>query len=814
MQKYFLAKITIDICRYNLIKSNFGGINLNFISGKKSQKNRFISKLALVLAITIVLQSFMMLCVANATEMSDLTAVIESSNKITLNWSDSTIDEKSYIIDRKIDSSAFTVLARLAADTTSFSDSALSIGHTYTYRIRVMDSTGTTPYIYTEELSVNTGDVVAPDSLTITSSDSNQIDLKWSYSGSKSYNTIIERRNSEDTQWYEIANVGSEQKTYSDTSVDSDSNYYYRVRGCYSNNIKTAPYPNNNIGILGNSLLEKPTDLTGLALSDHRIQLTWEDNAAASSFIIERKSPDEGTFKVIAVVAKNINTYIDEDDSSSPVNSNTLYSYRVKAITGSSKSEYSDTVSIISTYLSTPTGLAATCIDGQSIKITWKDVSTKETGFEIWRKVGASGSWELYTTMGRNAISFVDTSISAKNSYSYRVRAKINDNTVYSDYSNEVTIYSSAANTPVKLSYKVVGQTEVELSWKGTSTAITGFKVERKIGYFGEWSQISSLEANTTKYNDKSINKTNVYYYRVLSSDTLNSTNYSNIVVVSLVAPTAPTKLQAVAVSSSEVRLSWQDNSNSENEFVIEAMQFNAFVEVGRVDADTTTFTYNNINPNTTLTFRVKAVCGSNQSTPSNQAIVTTKKGITFSDLGNVKWAVTAISNLASKNVFDAKVYTKFNPNQNITIGEYCSIIIRGLELDKVSVGKFADVTVKHKYYKEIMTAAKLGIVSADNNNKIYPNKLITREQAAVMVSIALKIKGAPLPAQNESLLKQFADYKSISAASADNIAAVCGAGILSGKVINEKTYLQLTGYVTRAGAAVLTYKAINYINQ
>ena len=756
-----------------------------------------------------------MLRVVNATEMSDLTAVIESRNKITLKWSDSMVDEKSYIVDRKIDSNAYSVFARLAADTTSFTDSALSIGHTYTYRIRIIDSSGTTPYVYTEELSVNTGDVVAPDSLKITSSLPNQIDLKWSYPDKKSYNTIIERRYSDDSQWYEIANVGSEQGTYSDTSVDSDTNYYYRVRGCYSSKIMTAPYPNNNIGIFGSSLLEKPTSLTGLALSDHRIQLTWEDNAAATSFIIERKSPDDGTFKVIAVVAKNVNTYIDEDDSLSPVNSNTLYSYRVKAVTGSSKSEYSDTISITSTYLTTPTGLAASCIDGQNIKITWKDTTTKETGFEIWRKVGTSGSWELYTTMGRNAISFVDTSISAQNSYSYKIRAKINDNVVYSDYSNEVTIWASANIAPSNLSYKIIGQNEVELSWEDTSTAETAFKVERKVGYFGEWMQIASLEANITKYKDKNINKTNEYYYRVVALDTLKSANYSNTVVVSLVTPTAPTNLQAVVISSNEVRLSWQDNSNSENEFVIEAMQYNTFVEVGRVGADTTTFVYNNINPNTTITFRVKAVNGSNQSTTSNQAIVTTKKGVTFSDLDSVKWAVPAISNLASKDVFTAKANSKFYPNENITIGEYCSIIIRSLELDIVSAGKFTDVTVKHKYYKEIMAAAKLGIISADDDNMIYPDKAVTREQAAVMISIATKIKDKPLPAEDKSLLKQFVDYKSISeAASADKIAAVCGAGILSGKIINGKTYLQLSGYVTRAEAAVLAYKALNYINR
>lgn len=759
---------------------------------------------------TLVLQSFILFGSAKAAEMSELTAVIESSSKITLNWNDYLIDEKSYIIDKKIDSNAYTVLSRLGSETTSHSDSTLSKGHTYTYRIRVIDSTGGSPYVYSEELSISTDDVVKPNSLKTKAIDSNQIDLQWSYADQKSYNTIIERRNENDTQWYQIANVGSELRTYSDTSVDSGTNYYYRVRGYYSAKIKTAPYPNNEIGIVGSSLLEQPTDLSCLVLSQHRIQLTWQDNAAASSFTIERKSPDEGIFKVIAVVPKSITTYIDVNDSQSPIKPNTLYSYRVKANTGSTKSEYSDVVSVSSTFISAPTALSATWVDGQSIKLVWKDSSVEETGFEIWRRVGTSGSWELYTTMGRNAISFVDTSISVQNSYSYKVRAKINDNVVYSDYSNEATIWTSDSIAPSKLTYKIVGQSQVELNWEDKSAAETGYKVERKVGYFGQWSQIALLEPNITKYNDKSINKTEVYYYRIAALDTLNSTNYSNSIIVSLATPQAPTNLKATAISSTEVRLSWQDNSNAENEFVIEAMQINTFRKVASVAADTTTFVYKNINPNTTLTFQVKAVCGTNQSTASNQAIVTSYKNVNFSDLGNVKWAAQAINNLASRKVFDAKADSKFYPSQNITIGEYCSIIIRSLELNKVASGKFADVTSKHKYYKEIMAATKLGIISADKNNKIYPNKTITREQAAIMLALAIKIKGTPLPAQDDSSLKQFVDYRSIPTASADKLAAVCGAGILSGRVINGKTYLQLSSYVTRAEAAVIAYKAIN----
>ena len=783
---------------------------MNSISQKKSCRNKLISRFALFLSITLLLQSFAILGRVDAAVMSELTATIDSVGQVTLNWSDFLTTEKNYIIDKKVDSNDYTTLIFLGPNTTSQACGWLVPGHTYTFRVRALDSTAIDPYIYTDELTIRADDIAAPDSLAVTSASPTQIDLKWSYPNEKSYSTIIERRTENDTKWNEIARVGIGQSMFSDTSINSGANYYYRVRGYYSSKIKTTTYPNDETGILGSSLLQKPSNLSCLVLSQHRIQLRWQDNSNETTFIIERKAPDDGTFKEIAVVPQNVTTYIDEDDTSSPVVSDALYTYRVKAVTGSTNSEYSDEISVTSTYLSAPTALSASCIDGQSIKLSWQDITSQETGFEIWRRVGTNAVWELYATMGRNAVSYIDTSISEKNSYSYKIRAKINDNTIYSDFSNEAAIWASATAAPSNLTYNIVGTNEVELKWEDKSTNVSGYKVERKVGYFGQWSQMAQLEANVTKYNDRSLNKTDVYYYRVYAFDTLNSINYSNTVVVSLATPEAPTNLQANAISSSEVQLNWQDNSSSESGFVIELQQSNAFKAVGNVGADVTTYTYKNINPNTTLTFQVKAVSGSNQSKASNQVAVTAKKSVTFSDLANVKWAQTAINNLASRKVFDTDAGSKFYPTQAITRGEFCAIIIRSLDLNQVAAGKYADVTSKHRFYKEIMIAAKLGIITADGYKKIYPDRAITREQAAVIIARALKIKGSPLPQEDGSSLKQFADYRSISSATADRIAAVCAAGLLTGREIEGKTYLQINSYVTRAEAAVMAYKAIN----
>ncbi|HEX2925804.1 MAG TPA: S-layer homology domain-containing protein, partial [Ruminiclostridium sp.] len=540
--------------------------------------------------------------------------------------------------------------------------------------------------------------------------------------------------------------------------------------------------------------------------SQYQIQLKWQDNSAETAFIIERKAPDEGTFKEIAVVPQNSNGYIDNVPKE-----NALYEYRVKAVTGTTMSEYSDTATVASTYLRMPSALSAAAVDGKTVNLTWQDMTSGETGFEIWRKAASDTDWTLYDTMGRNATSYVDTNVMPQTTYSYKVRAKINDNSIYSDFSNEANILMSTISGPSNLTCNVVTNTQVDLTWDDNSNVEAGFIVEKKVGILSQWNQIASLNPNTTKYTDKWISGSDIVSYRIRAFDRSNIIGYSNEVTVSTKTPTPPTNLKVTAVSTNDMKLTWSDNSTSEEGFIIEAKQLYVFKEIGRVGSGVTTFEYMDASPGKAATYRVRAVNGSMQSNPSNEVTATPLTGAAYTDLASVSWAVEAINNLSSRNVFDAKTDSKFYPAQNITKGEYCSILVRSLGLQEVAAGRFADVTSKHKYYMEIVSAQRKGIITPDKNNRLYPDSLVTREQAGVMLALALKIKGTPLPERDTSSLKQFADYRSVSEASANSIAAVCGAGIFSGRKINDKVYLQLANKVTRAEAALMVYKGLYY---
>jgi probable HAF family extracellular repeat protein len=87
------------------------------------------------------------------------------------------------------------------------------------------------------------------------------------------------------------------------------------------------------------------------------------------------------------------------------------------------------------------------------------------------------------------------------------------------------------------------------------------------------------------------------------------------------ILPDAPSVLGAQAASPSQIRLSWTDNSDEETGFEIERKSSGgAFTPIAQVAANTSQFEDGNLTPNTTFTYRIRAVEGDTVSPYSNEA--------------------------------------------------------------------------------------------------------------------------------------------------------------------------------------------------
>ncbi|MFP3937125.1 MAG: fibronectin type III domain-containing protein [Phycisphaerae bacterium] len=72
--------------------------------------------------------------------------------------------------------------------------------------------------------------------------------------------------------------------------------------------------------------------------------------------------------------------------------------------------------------------------------------------------------------------------------------------------------------------------------------------------------------------------------------------------------PAAPTDLTATAVSSSQIDLTWTDNSDNEDDFRVErSLDGSSFSEIATVGANVTTYSDTGLSESTTYYYRVRA---------------------------------------------------------------------------------------------------------------------------------------------------------------------------------------------------------------
>ena len=180
----------------------------------------------------------------------------------------------------------------------------------------------------------------APTGLTATAVSSSQINLTWTDSDDTEQGFKIERCTGAGcSDFAQIATVGANVTSYSNTGLTASTSYSYRVRAY--NAAGDSGYSNTATAVTqaAPALPAAPSNLAATAVSKSQINLTWTDNATnETGFHIERcKGSTCTNFAQIATVGANVTSY-----SNTGLTANTTYRYRVCAYNASGKSGYSN----------------------------------------------------------------------------------------------------------------------------------------------------------------------------------------------------------------------------------------------------------------------------------------------------------------------------------------------------------------------------------------------------------------------------------------------------------------------------------------
>ncbi|QRN85122.1 S-layer homology domain-containing protein [Clostridia bacterium] len=80
-----------------------------------------------------------------------------------------------------------------------------------------------------------------------------------------------------------------------------------------------------------------------------------------------------------------------------------------------------------------------------------------------------------------------------------------------------------------------------------------------------------------------------------------------------------------------------------------------------------------------------------------------------------------------------------FYPDEAITRQEWVRLLIQYLGYFRLSADGFEDVASDSSYYEDFLIAKEAGLVTGDEDNMVYPNEQITREEALNTVVLALR---------------------------------------------------------------------------
>lgn len=248
------------------------------------------------------------------------------------------------------------------------------------------------------------------------------------------------------------------------------------------------------------------------------------------------------------------------------------------------------------------------------ITIGWSDPSAIETGFSIVRCTAtdlssscdpeSAGTWSA--TAGPNSgptASYADTSVLPATRYCYKVKTLVDGvTTVYS--SVPVCASTQVPLKPSGLAATVTG-TRVDLAWTDTSPAVpAGYLIERCKIVSGGTCVFDGSDATFTSFElDHSLKSFTdpdacggTYRYRVKSVKpwvTGWPAEYDGPVEAAIGVPTAPSGLNALPVTESQITLNWSDNTTDETKILVQRCSL-----LTCTDNDFATVTNGTLGPN------------------------------------------------------------------------------------------------------------------------------------------------------------------------------------------------------------------------
>lgn len=177
--------------------------------------------------------------------------------------------------------------------------------------------------------------------------------------------------------------------------------------------------------------------------STSNTKLYWNNVSGVNGYEVWMYNSNSGKYEKIKTI-KNASTL---SYTKSNLSSSTIYKYKIRAYKIVNGNKYYGSFSKVlttSTKPPTPSITLKSTTKGK-VKISWNNVTSRSTGYEVYRATSKKGTYKKIATVNNKARSYTNTKTTSKKTYYYKVRAyKYIDskNKVYSSYSAVKSIKS------------------------------------------------------------------------------------------------------------------------------------------------------------------------------------------------------------------------------------------------------------------------------------------------------------------------------------------------------------------------------------
>ncbi len=356
---------------------------------------------------------------------SGLSATALSSSSIRFSWIDNSTNEANFLVSRW-NGSAWSQIASVGANNTSYTDSGLQPSLTYYYTVCAQNSAGTncaTTYSSATTQASNTVSMpAAPSGLSATTLSSSSIRFSWLDNSNNETNFLVSRWNG--STWSQIASVGANNTSYTDSGLQPSLTYYYTVCAQNSAGTNCATTYASSTTQSGSTVTVPmaPSGLGATALSSSSIRFSWLDNSNnETNFLVSRWNGS--AWSQIASVGANATSFTDSGLQPSATYYYTVCAQNSAGANCATTYTYATTQSGSSATMPTaPSGLSAYALSMTSIRFSWIDNSNNESNFVIARWNGSA--WMQIASVGANTTGFTDSGLSSRTTYYYTVCAQ------------------------------------------------------------------------------------------------------------------------------------------------------------------------------------------------------------------------------------------------------------------------------------------------------------------------------------------------------------------------------------------------------